>query len=81
MATYVSRLQTHYKTTVTPSLMKEFALANPMEVPRLQKVVVNMGLGEAIQRTETRYRNSRGKISRARRSRNSARRIRQTGIP
>ena len=48
MGTYVSRLQTHYKTSVIPALMKEFALKNPNEVPRLQKVVVNMGLGEAV---------------------------------
>ena len=48
MGTYVSRLQTHYKSTVIPALMKEFALQNPMEVPRLQKIVVNMGLGEAV---------------------------------
>src|SRR5689334_22753525 len=48
MGTYVSRLQSHYKTSVVPALMKEFGLKNPMEVPKLQKVVVNMGLGEAV---------------------------------
>jgi len=38
-----------YKTEVVPALIEEFAFGNPMEVPRLAKVVVNMGLGEAVQ--------------------------------
>lgn len=38
-----------YKTEVVPALIEEFAFGNPMEVPRLSKVVVNMGLGEAVQ--------------------------------
>lgn len=37
-----------YKTEVVPALIEEFAFGNPMEVPRLAKVVVNMGLGEAV---------------------------------
>jgi large subunit ribosomal protein L5 len=49
MAKYVPRLLERYKSEVVPSLMKEFGLKNPMEVPRLQKIVVNMGLGEAVQ--------------------------------
>ncbi|MBK8171067.1 MAG: 50S ribosomal protein L5 [Sandaracinaceae bacterium] len=48
MAGYVSRLQTKYKNEVIPSLMKEFSFTNPMEVPRLEKIVLNMGLGEAV---------------------------------
>ena len=43
------RLQKHYREVVAPALMKEFGLKNAMEVPRLQKIVVNMGLGEATQ--------------------------------
>jgi large subunit ribosomal protein L5 len=43
------RLATYYRETVAPALMKEFSLGNTMEVPRLVKVVVNMGLGEAAQ--------------------------------
>jgi len=43
------RLKERYKNEVVPALMKEFSYANPMAVPRLRKVVINMGLGEAIQ--------------------------------
>jgi large subunit ribosomal protein L5 len=45
----VSRLREHYQNIVVPTLMKEFQYRNPMEVPRLHKIVVNIGLGEAIQ--------------------------------
>jgi large subunit ribosomal protein L5 len=41
------RLQAHYDETVRPKLMEEFGLDNPLRVPRLEKVVVNVGLGEA----------------------------------
>ena len=43
-----ARLALSYKETVIPALMKEFGYKNPMQVPRIEKVVVNMGLGEAI---------------------------------
>lgn len=43
------RLQTYYKKEIVGNLMKEFSLKNPMQVPRLKKVVLNMGLGEAVQ--------------------------------
>ena len=43
------RLAEKYKSEVVPALMKEFGFDNPMQVPRLQKVVINMGLGEAVQ--------------------------------
>jgi large subunit ribosomal protein L5 len=49
MAEYAPRLLGRYKKEVTPALMKEFGFTNPMQVPRLQKIVVNMGLGEAVQ--------------------------------
>jgi large subunit ribosomal protein L5 len=49
MAQYVPRLYERYRKEVIPALMKELGLTNPMEVPRLQKIVVNMGLGEAVQ--------------------------------
>jgi large subunit ribosomal protein L5 len=49
MAEYVPRLKKSYTAEVVPSLMKEFGFTNPMEVPRLHKIVVNMGLGEATQ--------------------------------
>ena len=43
------RLKTRFKTEVAPALMKEFELKNPMAVPHLHKIVVNMGVGEATQ--------------------------------
>jgi large subunit ribosomal protein L5 len=45
----MARLKELYKTELAPRLMQELQLANAMEVPRVIKVVVNMGLGEAIQ--------------------------------
>jgi large subunit ribosomal protein L5 len=44
-----TRLQELYETTVRPALMVEFGYKNPMQVPRLEKIVVNMGVGEAVQ--------------------------------
>jgi large subunit ribosomal protein L5 len=46
---YKARLRAHYETRVVPALTKRFSYKNPMMVPRLQKVVVNMGLGAAVQ--------------------------------
>ena len=43
------RLKERYRSETVPSLMKEFGYKNPMAVPRVRKIVVNMGLGEAIQ--------------------------------
>jgi large subunit ribosomal protein L5 len=45
---YKPRLRLHYQTSVAPALTKKFAYKNPMMVPRLQKVVINMGLGAAV---------------------------------
>ena len=44
-----TRLQELYETTVRPALMQEFGYKNPMQVPHLEKIVVNMGVGEAVQ--------------------------------
>ncbi len=44
-----TRLQEHYQSVVKPALMKEFGYANPMQVPRLEKIVINMGVGEGTQ--------------------------------
>jgi large subunit ribosomal protein L5 len=44
-----ARLKEKYQSEVLPALMKEFSYPNRMAVPRLSKIVVNMGLGEAIQ--------------------------------
>ena len=43
------RLKTRFQKEVAPTLMKEFDLKNPMAVPHLHKIVVNMGVGEATQ--------------------------------
>jgi large subunit ribosomal protein L5 len=43
------RLHERYRTDVVPALQKQFEYDNPMEVPRLTKIVVNIGLGEALQ--------------------------------
>ena len=45
----MSRLREHYLQAVTPTLTKEFGYKNPMAVPKIEKIVVNMGLGEATQ--------------------------------
>jgi large subunit ribosomal protein L5 len=46
---YVPRLKKHYREEVAPKLKKEFDIGNAMAVPKLEKIVVNMGVGEAIQ--------------------------------
>lgn len=43
-----ARLRIRYKEEIQPALMKEFNYKNPMQVPQIKKVVVNIGLGEAI---------------------------------
>lgn len=45
----MARLKEKYTTEIVPALMKEFEFDNVMQVPKLQKIVVNIGLGEAIQ--------------------------------
>ena len=44
-----ARLHEQYETTIRPALMQEFGYENPMQVPRLEKIVVNMGVGDAVQ--------------------------------
>ncbi len=44
-----SGLRLRYRQEAMPALQREFGYANPMQIPRLEKVVVNIGLGEAIQ--------------------------------
>jgi large subunit ribosomal protein L5 len=43
------RLKEMYRTQVIPALMKEFGYKNPMQVPKVERVVLNVGMGEAIQ--------------------------------
>ena len=42
------RLETHYKDTVVPALMERFGYSSSMQVPRIEKITLNMGLGEAL---------------------------------
>ena len=44
----MARLKDYYKEKVVPALVREFSYENPMQVPKIVKIVVNMGLGEAI---------------------------------
>jgi len=46
---YVPRLKQRYREEVVPRLQKEFGIANVMAVPRIEKISLNMGMGEAIQ--------------------------------
>ncbi len=43
-----ARLKERYQKEVAPAIAKEFGIKNPMAIPRLEKIVVNMGMGEAI---------------------------------
>jgi large subunit ribosomal protein L5 len=43
------RLKERYKNEIMPALMKEFSYTNVMQVPKIEKIVLNVGLGEAIQ--------------------------------
>ena len=45
----MARLKEYYKSEVVPAMMKQFGYTSTMQVPRLEKIIVNMGLGEAIQ--------------------------------
>ena len=43
-----ARLKQRYQKEVGPAIAKEFGITNPMAIPRLEKIVINMGMGEAI---------------------------------
>jgi large subunit ribosomal protein L5 len=47
------RIKARYRTEVVPKLKEEFAYTSTMQVPRLQKIVINMGVGDAIQNIKT----------------------------
>jgi len=49
MADYTPRLVTEYRENIVPRLMKRFGYTNVMQVPKVEKIVLNMGCGEAIQ--------------------------------
>ena len=48
MANYVPRLKKVYKDEIAPALVKEFSYTTPMQVPAIKKIVVSMGVGEAL---------------------------------
>jgi large subunit ribosomal protein L5 len=45
----MSQLKAFYEETVAPQLKEQFDYVNPMQIPKIEKIVINMGLGEAIQ--------------------------------
>lgn len=47
--TYVPRLKTHYRDVVRTDLMTQLGVTNPMQVPVMEKIVINMGVGRATQ--------------------------------
>ena len=49
---YVARLKKVYQEKIVPMLVKEFGYKNALEVPRLEKIVLNMGVGEAVNDTK-----------------------------
>jgi len=48
MANYVPRLKKVYKDEIAPALVKEFNYSSPMQIPAVKKIVVSMGVGEAL---------------------------------
>jgi large subunit ribosomal protein L5 len=44
----MTRLKEHYEQEIKPALLKEFGYTNSMQLPRLDKIVINMGVGEAV---------------------------------
>ncbi len=52
MSKYVSRLHTRYNEEIAPALLKNLGLLNVMEIPKLDKIVINMGVGEASQNSK-----------------------------
>ncbi len=51
-STYVPRLKTLYETDIRPALKEEFGYKNDMQIPRLDKIVLNMGVGDAVADTK-----------------------------
>jgi large subunit ribosomal protein L5 len=49
---YVARMRKHYDEVVRPKMIEEFGYKNPNEVPAIEKIVLNMGVGEAVNDTK-----------------------------
>ena len=59
-----ARLRKHYTEKVVPALTKEFGYTNPMAVPKLEKITINIGLGEATQNAKLMDGDTRTRIAR-----------------
>jgi large subunit ribosomal protein L5 len=44
----MTRLHKHYQSVILPQLMTELGVTNPMQVPRIEKITINMGVGDAV---------------------------------
>ncbi|RID92759.1 50S ribosomal protein L5 [Gemmobacter lutimaris] len=51
-AEYTPRLKAEFKAKIRPALKEEFSYKNDMQIPRLDKIVINMGVGEAVKDTK-----------------------------
>jgi large subunit ribosomal protein L5 len=49
---YTPRMRKHYEEVVRPAMIEQFGYKNPMEVPNIEKIVLNMGVGEAVNDTK-----------------------------
>lgn len=47
-ASYAPRMKKHYRELVVPALQKKFSYSSPMQVPRLEKICINQGVGDAV---------------------------------
>jgi large subunit ribosomal protein L5 len=52
VANYTPRLKSVFKDTIKPAMKTEFSYTNDMQIPRLDKIVINMGVGEAVKDTK-----------------------------
>lgn len=51
-AGYINRLETKYREEVIPALVKEFGYTSPMQAPKFEKIVINIGVGDATQNSK-----------------------------
>jgi large subunit ribosomal protein L5 len=51
-ANYTPRMRKHYEEVVRPAMIEQFGYKNPMEVPNIEKIVLNMGVGDAVNDTK-----------------------------
>ena len=58
----MARLKEHYRELVVPALQEQFAYKNPMQVPRIEKIVINMAVGKAVQDSK-KLTNAQGELS------------------